>query len=647
MTVIKTKGWSLTSLFSPGNVFVKIKSIILSCVLCFALLSCQKSIEDLRNYEEILNKTNIIPEFENAPPVASALAIELLKEPLIGGENIRLVAELDREKVGARFLAININDRKVVLRDDGEGADLRKDDSRFSIFIEDDIDALRNELARKQKELLAQDEIPGFKKRRQILMDRQTIARFDLTELQRGNLFEIPIEIILGGINFFSKQKTLMITDPAVVGDPLRTYDVQQCMGNPTGVWTFGALMRQLASPNPGAIATDAQVSAFVLHWLNSWLTDFTLNDDLVQRREIINNNIIEPWLHISTLSGSPAGQLNMDLAPFQLVAIVNRMDLRGNSGYGMSKAGEGRFIFKLVFPMTCDSGDDPNESSLEGPFLVILEYGINRNNCLSAKAFAQEWTALNTLSLGSAAYNDALEHITMQFTQCGTNTAKPNQSSLNQIRTNEDTFHLGWQLREFELSDSGQLEPSTIQMEPGIRYNGINTTVSVSDVNRLAAYINSHTSSIEDNDYTVPELLAITPGTSTPTVGFLGARAFSGESPFPDRYWDGTNSVGPGYVNSDDARHVFSLNTCTGCHSKETGTSFLHVAGPSLSGFLTGITVTDPAGRPVGSPDIRTFNDLLRRQTDLSNFIEHVCGPVKTLDLFHKLTFDPLRMTH
>ncbi len=39
---------------------------------------------------------------------------------------------------------------------------------------------------------------------------------------------------------------------------------------------------------------------------------------------------------------------------------------------------------------------------------------------------------------LGSAAYNLALQNITDQFSKCGTNTSRPNQSSLNALRTNE-----------------------------------------------------------------------------------------------------------------------------------------------------------------------------------------------------------------
>jgi hypothetical protein len=77
--------------------------------------------------------------------------------------------------------------------------------------------------------------------------------------------------------------------------------------------------------------------------------------------------------------------------------------------------------------------------------------------------------------------------------------------------------------------------------------------------------------------------------------------------------------------------RHTLSVNTCNGCHAGETRTrAFVHVdpsttpltAPATLSGFLTGITVPDPA---VGAPS-RTFNDLRRRARDLSGLVRSSC---------------------
>jgi len=71
--------------------------------------------------------------------------------------------------------------------------------------------------------------------------------------------------------------------------------------------------------------------------------------------------------------------------------------------------------------------------------------------------------------------------------------------------------------------------------------------------------------------------------------------------------------------INNLEARFNLAVNTCNGCHSVETGTTFLQISPrfpgneASLSGFLTGTTVFDPfAGVQ------RSFNDLGRRADDL-----------------------------
>ena len=71
----------------------------------------------------------------------------------------------------------------------------------------------------------------------------------------------------------------------------------------------------------------------------NGW----TVNRDLVPARPNINA-LLNGWLQ-----GDP-GELNLDVSPFRLLAIVNRLDLREAVGYGgPGTAGELRFVFGLV----------------------------------------------------------------------------------------------------------------------------------------------------------------------------------------------------------------------------------------------------------------------------------------------------------
>ena len=88
---------------------------------------------------------------------------------------------------------------------------------------------------------------------------------------------------------------------------------------------------------------------------------------------------LINRW---QTASGGPTATLDLNQAPFRLLAIVNRIDLRENLTYGAGSAGEGRLVFGAVDPTTC--------APLK--FTVIFEYGIHRTGCIALKAWANNW---------------------------------------------------------------------------------------------------------------------------------------------------------------------------------------------------------------------------------------------------------------
>ena len=221
------------------------------------------------------------------------------------------------------------------------------------------------------------------------------------------------------------KDHSLMITDLSVVEDPNRTWNFCNQTGNVDGAWTFKTLMKNLASTNPFQPATDAQVSNFVLKLVKHWTAQKTINQEKVPARPNVTAKIIQPWLDRSFEAGAPNGQLDMRFAPFKLLAIVNRVDLRAG---GNTNAGEGRFVFGLI-NSSCTNKEE---------FNVIFEYGVPKSGCSDIEAYAQQWFDLSNLTLGSAEYNQALQNITNQFTLCGTSPSKPNQSSLNKLRTNE-----------------------------------------------------------------------------------------------------------------------------------------------------------------------------------------------------------------
>ncbi len=233
-------------------------------------------------------------------------------------------------------------------------------------------------------------------------------------------------------------------------------------------------------------------------------------------------------------------------------------------------------------------------------------------------KAWHQRWKNLDANPLGSTAYNDALELITRDFTEHGTNPAQsPNQSSLNQLRTNEIALAPLWQLREFRLQSTGAVPPGVLDLvtvkqtpDDGFR-NGATGTPTV------ALYIVANEAEILAGTHIVPERF---PGILNP---FMGAKS---DVPF-GAFWNAPGLTAPPMTDPAEARRIFSLKTCNGCHAGETNTGFTHVsprgAGSTaaLSGFLTGIDVTVPI-----TGGIHHYADLDEREIAMSNILTRSC---------------------
>jgi hypothetical protein len=364
------------------------------------------------------------------------------------------------------------------------------------------------------------------------------------------------------------------------------------------GKWTFGYLMQQMANQ----AATGIDPSQFTRNWLAKWEADQTINGWLVAKRLQIKNLIIDPW---ELASGGPGSPLDLSKAPFKLLAIVNRVDLRENTVYGGTNAGEARFVFGVI--------DRRNNNCLAPQFTVIFEYGIDRRGCKGLKTWAKQWYKLSGLVLGSPTYNAALEAITEQFVRAGVAPNKPNGSALNQLRTNEIALASPWELREFRIlptnrgGTSGPLEEVTVKQTPDLTLN--RTAV-------LTNYVNLDTPAILANTHVVPDRF---PTASDP---FLGGSSLT---PF-GHFWN--NPAGGPFITNRQARFEFSLDTCNACHAGETNTLFTHIkpapfgVQAALSGFMTGITVADPAD---GAPN-RTFNELQRRALDLDILVHSPC---------------------
>lgn len=359
----------------------------------------------------------------------------------------------------------------------------------------------------------------------------------------------------------------LMITDLSVVEDPVRTVWTGSQAGVKDGAWTFGRLMTQMAGAN--------DPSDFTLALFKHWETDQVVNSFTVHARPNIDQVVLNSWPRLSN------GKLDLTKAPLRLLAIVDRFDLRKLS---KGNAGEGRFVFGVL-----DSRGNPLS------FTVILEYKLPAASKAEVQAWADAWHALSTVPFPSAKYNNALQAITDRFAGANADPTKPNGSSISQIRTNEIALSAPWQLREFHLETDGQLHEATTANAPDESFNGSST---------LADFINANEA----------QLLA---GKGTIPLNFRNAPFRAGALNNSIDFWSA-----PG-INNNDARFQLSVNTCNGCHGRETNTGFLQVGTRSrgvaaqLSGFLTGESVNDPV-----SGVARTFADLNRRAADLASFV-------------------------
>jgi len=408
--------------------------------------------------------------------------------------------------------------------------------------------------------------------------------------------------------------KSLFITSPSVVLDGARTWDPCTGAGTQGGVWTFAHLMREMAN---GSGKTPEQ---FVTEWLSMWLNGYTVNGDFVPARTQMFNQVIAPWAAASGVTASLftnpitgrksvilSGPLNLNIAPYRLEAIVNRIDLgRTSTGGGLYgsvagspvTSGELRFIFGVVQPNPWGGGSEATCG--RKLFTTIFEYGVPGSGCSDAVAWARQWTGLQAMPGFTAAYLAQLQSMTESVVLHGAAPAKGNQNAINQIRTNEIALVLNggspsapWELREFTLTAedpptntdppaNGGLRAHTVAMTPD---EGLHSAAGAD------AAVNTFVTGIPAcNEPPVPYFIGGAP--------FRGGNALVGP-PGGANFWRANST--PPTVDGVCARHTFSLNTCHGCHHNDSGTNglggstnFVHIDPLSsipvtLSKFLTG----------------------------------------------------------
>jgi hypothetical protein len=448
-------------------------------------------------------------------------------------------------------------------------------------------------------------------------------------------------------------EEALIVTDLDVVRDPDRTNDV--CDGgadNPDGVWTFKHLMAEMAT------SSGLSTHDFVVDWLSQWLTDEVVNDDTIDARTNMFNNVIRPWADASGISSSLSatgdltlgGELDLDLAPFRLSAIVNRIDLgeteTGPSGYGggstsrPTTAGELRFVFGVQNLDTCNVMR----------FSVIFEFGVPIAGCSAVKQWAIDWTELNDPALPrfTDPWRQHLEDLTESVVLFGAAPTRGNQNAINQVRTNENALNFQWQFREFTLSTedpltgvdtpaSGPLRPHTVAMTPDDteydEFSDPRITDFVIGTGPVRAAVSPGVGAVTDPFTGLDVLTDCAPSYTVPHL--FNSDEFRGGDSFTlnPTHWE-VDGADPTDLRDVCAREQFSVNTCNGCHFSDTSTSFFHVdptsAPAGLSNFMSG------GGGVWAVPDVQfpldyqmEFRDLDRRHNRLYEIACAQCGKV------------------
>jgi hypothetical protein len=377
-------------------------------------------------------------------------------------------------------------------------------------------------------------------------------------------------------ITSIDPARALFINDVSVVDDTLYTaWHPQKTNTDPEGGWSFGRLIDNMVPP---PLRNPLGRSQFVLHWLKSWEQEQTVNGLLIPPRPLVRSVIIEPWRAASGCTGSDSScVLDFSKAPFRLLAIVNRPDLRQVPASGSpGNAGQGRFIFGVLGP-----------AGQRMPFTVIFEYQLPISGKSDIISWAERWHALAKLPFG-AQYNQKLHNVTREFTKRDAAPGRVNGSALLQIRTNEVPLSpvvapTLWEMREFVLGSHGLLRPATVKQEVDASLNGTAT---------LGAWVSQNAQAILAGQHVVP-------------ATFQGQPFLAASAPVPETLsWQVPGAAEP-------VRHAFALATCSGCHKSETGTNFLHVRSREV-GSPAPISAFLAQELSATGPRVADFHELL-----------------------------------
>jgi hypothetical protein len=343
------------------------------------------------------------------------------------------------------------------------------------------------------------------------------------------------------------------------------------------GPWTFGHLLGNMVSEENDPIE-------FYKHFASQWNHVQTVNGWDSDRRQSTHSNLV------------PDVELTLANIPFRLLAIGNRIDLfHAKSMRKVQDAGEGRFVFTMTQAFELPVNDETiwgvhEKTNDQSEFTLIFEYGQPASDFATLAKWAKDWHGLQREKAGGSFdfdddYFQQLNELTDRFSKRGSHPTKPNGNPINQVRTN-DFIHNPWQMREFNLVSNvrahgvkahpsrdttlvadGEIDiglwTTTTKNNPMVELsNGGNVFEQIKEP--LVRWINQRENHILSAD--------------------VGPRAPEWmEGPVANEPFKFTYKL-PG-VRTNFARYKYSLSTCSGCHTGDTGKSFQFQMVHSMGG--------------------------------------------------------------
>jgi hypothetical protein len=495
------------------------------------------------------------------------------------------------------------------------------------------------------------------------LMASTVVACGDYNGADEGDweLGSTAQELVTARPSDLDPDRVLLVRHVDVVdndkSEPQRTVDpcMTSTLADGNRHWTFGYLLQQMAAKSwNGARNRPYSASELAIDWLSKWANvsqvwatpapgavpfnpSSTLAETVEPERtpnhpaEVADNvpqMVLDRWRKASCLQARntdieapnadsvcppatvAATPLAMNRAPFRLLAIVNRPDLRSPRYFGEGNAGELRFVFQILDPLRRYSVDDVSCAGMNTPVagggtdnadnqLIILEYAANKSD---PKAYARQWEALNAFEPPTEAYRTRLQAITDGIVNAGAAPKNASQSALIRIRTNTTVDNGTWFLREFMIATNTLLVPVEVKQTPMLKFD---------NKQLLTDWANANSAPISQQTHLLPSKYAGQFFRGLKSENLAGASFWTAAVP-------------------SDVRHKLSVNTCSGCHSRETGSPFSHVharvydSGSTISSFLSGF---DDEGQPYQVEDplthqLRPFHALADRQTSMWNLI-------------------------